>query len=164
MSKCCPVESILFQSVVSGSTHPVRSCRRRSELPLGSAPPKWQPVFFDLETGNEVRQPDMFVLNERPPECQGKDEVTTVKNSWQSSNDWPKMEAWFLSRDTVTFWSIVAARRKCLLDWKEKSSCTTFTYTVCSIEKVPVPKKHDGQRNVIVDFKLFFKLLPFIPI
>ncbi len=73
------------------------------------------------------------------------------------------MEAGFFFRDTLQFWSIVAARRKCLLDWQEKSSCTTFTYTVCSIEKVSVPK-HDGQRNVIVDFKLFFKLLPFIPI
>ncbi len=53
-----------------------RACHNRSLLPIGvSSRARWQPVFFDPDTGTEVAQPKTFVLDEVYPKCDGENEV-----------------------------------------------------------------------------------------
>jgi len=61
VNKCCQVDSLLLE-VSAG----VRRCQEPDEDASNS---RWQPIFFDLDTGVEAERPKGYELRQAMPEC-----------------------------------------------------------------------------------------------
>jgi hypothetical protein len=76
VSKCCEFDSLLIESNLG-----VRECRRRADvlhLNVDVSRRKWEPAFFDPESGDEIIGPEKYVLDIGVPNCESHESKFAV--------------------------------------------------------------------------------------
>jgi hypothetical protein len=76
VSKCCEFDSLLIESNLG-----VRECRRRADvlhLNVDVSRRKWEPAFFDPESGDEIIGPEKYVLDIGVPACESHESKFAV--------------------------------------------------------------------------------------